>query len=289
MVARSRSFAVMLLLAVAFVAHPLGAQTSTHQRIGVEQKTILEISPSLNAEIYRVPSYDESALSGRASLRLGLLILSTLSVDVELPFSGRLFTQRDAYPRFVGALGDVSASIGTSFRLADWRLSLDASYSHPSGLFSYYEVTEKLIVSGSGYRSLGASFSAMRYLDPLAIGFRLRGETRLERYDRFGSSSLPAAYSLGLFVTESLNGEVALNASLTHGVAMPYLVNGIPDELGYSYSFSGSIGLVLSGSNASLSISVSKRLSEPAAPSAFSLSFSPTFRIKELKHEPPRP
>ena len=208
-------------MAFAFLAYPLLAQTSSHQRIGVERKTILEVSPSLSAELYKEPGYDESALSGQASLGLGLLIMRTLSLEIDLPYSGRLFTSRDAYPRFVAALGDVSASIGASFRLADWRMSLDASYVHPSGLYSYYEAAEKRIQSGSGYRSLGASLSALRYLDPLAIGFRLRGETRLDRQDRFGTSSLPAALSLGLFATEALNGQVALNASLTHSLTVP--------------------------------------------------------------------
>lgn len=204
------------------------AETSAHQRIGVERKTVVELSPSISAELYREEGYGEGALSARASAGLGILVLRKLSFAFDMPFSGRLFTGRDSSPRFVYAPGDATASIGAGFRLADYRLALDASYSHPFGVYSYYESIEKRIASGSGYRTIAASIAATRFLDPLALGFRVRAETQLERPERFGSSSRLAAFSLGLFATEALNGEVALTASLAQGLGLPFLANGIP-------------------------------------------------------------
>jgi len=262
---------------------PICGETSDHQRIGVDRKTILEMSPSLGAKLSKELGYGEAALSAEAHGGLSILILRTISLDLDMPISVRLFSSRDATPRFVWAPGDASVLVGTSFRLADWRLGLAASYTHPLGVYAYYEAVAKRIASGAGYRTISGTLSATRYLDPLALGFQLHGETGLPREERFGISMRPFSLTLALFATEALNANAAITASIGQVFSLPLLVNGVPEVGGSSYSLSGSLGLVLSGPDSSFRIALSKRLSELTEPISLSLSFSPTFRIKEPK------
>jgi hypothetical protein len=264
----------------------LYSQTSSHQRIGVEGKTILEVSPSIGVELSKDPGYSTQALSGEVRAGLSLFLYKSLSLDFDMPISGRFFTARDALPRFVWAPGDASASLGASFRLFDWRISLAVSYAHPFGVYSYYESQEKRIVSGSGYRTMSTFLTGTRYLDPLALGLRLGGMTTLPREERMGASVRPLSLSLAAFATESLNANVALTASISQSFSFPRLINGIPENEGYQYALSGTVGMVLSTSDAAFRVSLSKRLSETMEPVSLSLSYSPIFRtVSRRSHD----
>lgn len=232
-------------------------------------------------ELIRSDTSENNGVEFDPSISLDLLFRQHLGLSFELPGVAWFAMGRDAVPRAVGAIGDPTVAATYTFRLSDWRLGAELSYAHPLGIWNAYEAYEKRIASGSGYPKLGASFSAIRYLDPLVTGISLRADTCLARTERAGISTKPLILTANLFATEALNDVVALSAGLAHKLSWPRYLNGVPDESGITYSLSGNMSLVFAEQNRTLRVGISKLLSDYTSPVAFELGFSYTFKKKE--------
>ena len=269
---------MMLMIAISGSAF---AQTTAHQRLGVVGKDSLDITVGTMFEIVRSDTSESAGVEIDPSISLDLLFRQRFGLSLELPGVVWLAMGRDAVPRAIGAIGDPTVATTYTFRLSDWRLGVELSYTHPLGIWNAYEASEEGIVSGSGYPKLGASFSVIRYLDPIIAGVGLRADTCLARTELSGFSTKPLILTANLFATEALNDIVALSAGLTNKLSWPRYLNGIPDESGMTYSLSGNISLIFSELNRTLRIGISKLLSDYTSPVAFDLGFSYTFRKKE--------
>lgn len=270
--------AVALLSAI---GAPAFAQTTAHQRVGVEAKDSLEATVGTTLEVFRSDTAKTNGVEIDPTISLDLFFRRRFGLSFEVPALVWIATGREAVPRAVGAVGDPEVTASYTFRLSDWRLSAALSYTHPLGIWNYYEARERQIASGSGYPKLGALFSAVRYLDPIVAGTSLRGETCFARPERSGTSTRPLILTSNLFATEALNDVVALSASLSPKLSWPRYLNGVPDESGIIYSLTGSASLVFSEKDHTLRVRVSKLLSDYSSPVAFDLGFSHTFRKKE--------
>jgi len=278
---RSRNAFLGALALAAMSYSGIAAQESSHQRLSVEGRESLEVTVGTSCALTKTSDSSGSGLALDPSLSLDLLAWRRLGLSIDLPFAAWVDTRREALPRAVGALGDPSVAATYTFRLADWRLGSELSYSHPLGVWEEHESATKLIASGSGYPTLGAAISAIRYLDPLVAGLRIEAETCLPRSERWGSSMIPLALKLNLFATEALNDIAALSAGLSQRLAWPRLYEGIPEESGLSYSMSGNVGLIFSSRSDSLRVALSRPLSSASAPASLELGYSHTFRNKE--------
>ena len=197
-----------------------------------------------------------------------------------MPATSWLATEDASRPGYTAAFGDPSLAIGYSLRAGDWRLGCSASYQYPLGIWSYYEIAERHIASGSGYPTLGLDFSATRYLDPLVAGMRFTARTGLERRGQFGKSSRPLLLNLGFSAVEALNEVVSLSVSLSSEVDSPRLVDGHMENGGWQYSMSSSAFLVFLGETFSFRIGLAKTLSDISALPRLEASASYSFRIK---------
>jgi hypothetical protein len=239
------------------------------------------VSIGTNLEIFRSDNAKTNAVEIDPTISLDLFFRRRFGLSFEVPALVWIATGREAVPRAVGALGDPEVTTSYTFRLSDWRLSAALSYTHPLGIWNYYEARERQIASGSGYPTLGASFSALRYLDPIVAGASLCGETCFARPERSGTSTRPLILTAKLFATEALNDVVALSASLSPKLTWPRYLNGVPDESGITYTLTGSASLVFSEKDHTVRIGVSKVVSDDSSPVTLDLGFSYTFRKKE--------
>jgi hypothetical protein len=181
----------------------------------------------------------------------------------------------------MAALGDPSIEASYTFRRSDWRLGAVLSYTHPLGIWDTYESAEKQLASGTGYPRLGASFTFLRYLDPLIAGVKLSVETCLARTERFGAATKPLILSTSLFATEALNAVAALSAGLIPKLAWPRCLDGMPGGSGMTWSLSGSVSLLFSEGSRTLRFGVSKLLSDYSAPVALDMGCSYIITKKE--------
>jgi hypothetical protein len=262
--------AVALLSAI---GAPAFAQTTAHQRVGVEAKDSLEATVGTTLEVFRSDTAKTNGVEIDPTISLDLFFRRRFGLSFEVPALVWIATGREAVPRAVGAVGDPEVTASYTFRLSDWRLSAALSYTHPLGIWNYYEARERQIASGSGYPKLGALFSAVRYLDPIVAGTSLRGETCFARPERSGTSTRPLILTANLFATEALNDVVALSASLSPKLSWPRYLNGVPDESGIIYSLTRSASLVFSEKDHTLRVGVSKLLSDYSSPVAFDRGF----------------
>ena len=249
------------------------AQTASHQRIGVGGAEDFIFTAGVSVEILDA-EFNGSSLEMDPSFSLEFLYKQHFGLSVEAPAVMRLDLNRETLPNVVAALGDPSIAAAYTFRAGDWRLSAELSYTHPWGIWDSREAEAKRVISGSGYRKLGASFSAIRYFDPLVAGISIGADICVDREERFGIGSKPLLLTGGLFATEILNDIVALSAAVSQRLAWPHMLDGAPDEPSLAYSLSGNISLSFDENGRTLSIAVAKLLNETSAPIVFSMGFS---------------
>jgi len=257
------------------------AQASDHQRLSVQGRENLDLSIGASCSLRPQEGLGGSGLELAPCLSLDLLLYRSVGLSLSCLFVAWVGTERYALPRAAASLGDPSAALSYTFRAADWRLGAEVSYSHPAGIWDSYEAQAKGIYSGSGYPTIGAAFSAVRYLDPIVAGLRLEADTGLARRERFSSSTKPLDLRVNLFATEALNASAALTVGLSNGLAWPAFHEGISDEPGLRYSLSGNAALVLRSAFSSLRIGISKGLSGSDSPASLDISYSYTFKTEE--------
>ena len=261
-------FSILLIIGL----HP-EAQTTEHQRTGVESDENWLLMVGMSIDMIDV----DSALEIDTSFTFEALYRQRFGLSIDLPMAARLALDSSdsiASSGSAAALGDPSLSFSCTFRASDWRLGTELSYTHPSGIWNYYEARERKIASGSGYRKLGAAFSAVRYMDPLVAGFAMNAESLFDRKEQYGSGSSPLVLTASIFATEALNSIVAISGGLSQRMAWPPRVNGLPVAEGLSHSLSGKLSIIFSEGRDMMSIGLSKLLSEAASPVIFTLGYS---------------
>ena len=259
----------------------LSAQTASHQRLGVSGDESLAITIGGALGLYRSDTEEGQGMEIDASLSVDLLYLQRFGLSIELPAVAWLALGRNVQPGAAAAPGDPSVAATCSFRLSDWRLGAELAYSHPAGIWEAHESAARRISSGSGYRKLGAAFTALRYLDPLVAGIRLEIETCLARQERFGQADKPLIIGLGFFATEALNSMAALSASLTPRLAWPRRLDANAGAAGPSWSLLGGVSFIFSEGGRSFRFGISKLLSDYTAPVALNIGYSLSFKNKE--------
>ena len=257
------------------------AQTASHQRVGVAARESLEFTVGATLGISASDDAGGAGMELDPSISLDALFMQRFGFSVEVPAVARLALGRDALPGATAAMGDPSIAATYSLRVSDWRLGAELAYSHPLGIWDSRESAEKRITSGMGYPRLGATLTALRYLDPLIAGMRLGAETWLSRQERFGTSTKPLILCLGFFATEALNTAAAVSAGLTQKLAWPRRLDGKPGSAGPAWSLSGSISIVLSEGDRSFRFGVSKLLSDFTAPIALDIGFFHSIKKRE--------
>jgi hypothetical protein len=272
---------IVATLCLILLSHNVWAQASDHERVGVERKDILEVTPGLSVDLASTQANTAQALGLYPTLSLDTLYRRSLSLSVAMPLYSWFALDRDSAQRYAYATGDPYASLGYSGRVGDWRLGAGVSYQHPLGIWNTYEVKEVGISSSSGYPTLGLRLSAIRYLDPIVASVALKAQTGLARSERYGWSSRPLVLTVDTSAMDALSSKAALSLGLENVYALPRLENGIPSSSGSSYSLSGSLSLVLSDGDNSLYIGASKPLTDYSSSATLMVRYSYTFRIKE--------
>lgn len=272
------------LMAAALIflcAGGLRAQTAGHQRTGVEGDENWVFAAGISIGAAEADYGGGPAIEIDPSFSLEILYKQRFGLSIEVPAVLWLALNREASPRAAAAMGDPSVAAAYTFRLEDWRLGAELSYTYPLGVWDSCEARERRIVSGSGYRKLGAAFSAVRYLDPLVAGVEIGADTCLNRKEHFGTGAKPLILTASLFATEALNDVAALSAGLSQRLSWPGRGENSPYEAGPGYSLSGRISLVFDEHEKTLRLEVSKLLSDFASPLVFEMGFSLRLSGKE--------
>ena len=256
----------MRLRAFAFAATviclaELPGQPSSRERLGIAPRPPIEITIESSLRVAFPDGANEFLWLWPAAC-FDIAVGGRFHAAIEVPFAARLDLAAGAKKPAVAALGDLGLALGGSLRSGSWLLAAELSYAHPTGIWYRGQAEAAGIRSGGGYRTLGASFSAVRQSDPLMLGLSLATEAALSRRERFGSAAGPLSATLRLFATEALNGSVALSAGLSGGLE---LARGRDGGATLSASFAGSVSLILSGTKGSFRIGASRLLSDPGA------------------------
>jgi len=275
MVARREALAAVLL----FVLSGAGAQTTDHQRIGVERMTVWEASVEAGLSFRDTVFGATDLLSVDQYLAVDLLLDRTWSLGCSLPFAVELAVGDDAPVSAGSGIGDLGVTAGWTGRVADLRLSGSASLSCPTGAWG--NVPGGPLPAGSGRWSLGLGASASAILDPVVLGLGLSYELGLPRPGRYAPSWQPGIFGLGLSVTEVLNDAIGYTIRLSQSLMLPEVYAGFAEPGDSGYSTRASFELFHYGNDATVRIGFSKSLGADAGPGSVSVSYSCSFRSKD--------
>jgi len=271
-------YAIFIVLTVLDTAH---SQASQNQRTAVIDKSPIACGFSLStacssAQEDGIPYFRLDSCVG-----IGIVFATTISLEATLPFSAIMYSDLERNYKTL-ALGDPEIAVIGSFREGDWQFSAEASYAHPLGIWNKYQAERVKLQTGSGYKSIGLLFSAHRYMDPLVAGFSIGLEHCFDKIERNGIASLPVVAKIGLFASEALNGSTAISAAILQSLASRQVLSGSPVGDRIDYSISGSASIIFHAQSGSLSIGVSKSLSDISAPIVIRTEFS--YSLKEGAH-----
>ena len=268
----------LAFLALALCVARLPGQPSGHERLGIVSLPPVEISLETNARV-AFPEGAAGSLWIWPAACFDIAVGGSFHAAVELPFAARLDLAADARKRAAAALGDLGLSAGASLRSGKWLLAAELSYAHPTGIWQSGQAEAAGIRSGGGYRTFGATVSAVRTSDPMMLGVSLAAESALPRRERFGKFAGPLSASLRIFATEALNGSIALSAGLSGGFEFLQIHASQPAAL--SASFAGSVSMTISGAKGSFRVGASRLLSDPDAAAFLEIGCSRRIAAKE--------
>lgn len=249
--------------ALAMCTATLPGQSSSHERLGIVQLPAIEVSLESSVSV-GFPDGAEADLWLWPAVSCDIAVGGSFHAAAEVPFAARLDLSAGAKKRAIAALGDLGLSAGGSLRAGKWLLAAELSYAHPTGIWLDGQAEAAGIRSGGGYRILGATLSAVRHNDPLMLGASLATGAAFARRERFGSAAGPLTATVRFFATEALNGNAALSAGLSGG--LEFMGKGGGSAASLSASLAGSVSLMLTGTKGAFRIGLSRRLSDPAAP-----------------------
>ncbi len=261
----------------------LCAQASEHQRTAVAVNTDLRITLSFSSALYSLTTDSGSSLEADSGVEIDLSMNEKFGISSALPFVVIAPLGQDESDRLLFALGDPSASLYATGRIGDWRVSVKFGYTYPLGIWNSYQAEEAKIMSGSGYHRVAGTISALRYMDPLAAGFNIGIEHCFGKPYRLGVGTIPLSLSLGLFATEALNSVAALSAGLHQRYSTAAEINGIPERPAGKYSLSVSGSLLVGRDGRTVSIGLTKSVSDLSSPAAFAIEAAFAFNGRNEK------
>jgi len=260
------------------------AQTSEHQRIGVERKTEWELGLELGSGVTReaYESIDYFMVDSYASL--DMIIIKSWTASITLPVSSQFAHGDEARRLAMAGLGDIDLSAGWTGRVSDTRLSVSVRGSAPTGAWNPYAAAEGVLAPGSGRWTIGAAMSASRILDPVVLGASFAYDVGLPRAERFSTTLRPGDMALSLSITEVLNDKVGYTLKAAQSALLPELRDGACSLDSFSYAASASIELWYSDGDAAARFGVSKSVTSPDAPARLYAALSYTLR-SEKEHD----
>lgn len=280
---RARSAPLLAAALMLAAAEGIHAETSAHERLGVERDAALELDAGLAFELYPSLLDEGEALGLDARLSLELLAARSFGIAIELPATAALALETDASRRCGAAQGDPRLAVSYSFRRGPCRYAAELSYRHPLGLFREVEVAERGLATGWGHPTLGLSLSLARFMDPLVLTLSLRAKTGFPREESYGSSWRPLDLGFDAGFTEALNDRAALSFGLAAGAAAPRLSEGAPDAPGWTYALAATASLAISSGDTRLSVGAARSLVDPYAGGSLIFAVS---RVFDLRREP---
>lgn len=255
------------------------AQTSEHQRIGVERKTVWEASVEAGSSFYDNVFQATDSFGADCYVALDVLLDKTWSCGVSVPATMEWMVGNSVRYPFGFGLGDVSLSGGWTGRVRDTRLGLAASITVPTGTRA--AIPSGPLAIGSGRWSAGLNASASVILDPVVVGVGLSYDLGFPRRERFGCAWEPGSVGFGLSVTEILNDSIGYSIRLSQNFSLPTVYAGVAEPDGVSYSTRASFELFYSKNDQVIRVGFSKGLSADAGPGIVSLSYSYSLRSRE--------
>lgn len=281
---RMHRWAFALAMISTMVTMPAGAQTSEHQRIGVERLTDWELGFELGSGMTR-EAYDSiDYLFVESYASIDALVAKSWTASLYVPLSNQCAIGGDVQRTAMAGLGDIEVTAGWTGRLADTRVSASLHVSIPTGEWNPYAAAEGRLVPGSGRWSVGTAFSASRILDPVVLGAVFSYDVGLSRVERFATSWRPGDMTLSLSVTEVLNDLVGYTLKATQRASLPEVRDGAYDPDSFSYAASASIELWYSDGDVSTRFGLTKSVTSIESPARLYATLSYALR-SEKKHE----
>ena len=289
------SFAVLAAFCIVF-ASPCTADTSEHQRVGVERKDPLIISPGIAVSVHDSGEPDAATRSGadlRSAAESALTVNETFSVDITYRNVWNLFASMPCMKipslnikkagTAYAAWGDPDMGAGRSFRFRDWKIEASMRWTFPFGIWNAYEAEAKSIRSGSGYHRLNLASSFTRFMDPVALVIGVEAETTIPRKERFGTSWEPFAVALPAALTWAANSRLALQARLVPGFSLPPVLNGAPVSPVPGRSLYGSLSATLSGEKNSGGVQIGCNLMDARSTPSLTVYYSRTITLGDTQ------
>ncbi len=288
-------FAALAAFCIA-LAFPCSADTSDHQRVGVERKDPLIISPGIAFSVHDGGEPDATTLSGadlRSAAETALTMSETVSVDITWRNVWNLFASMPCMQTpslsvekagaAYAAWGDPDIGAGRSFRFRDWKIDTSMRWTLPLGIWNAYETEAKGIRSGAGYHRLSLASSFTRFMDPVALVVGVEANTTLARNERFGVSREPLSVALPAAITWAANSRLALQARLVPGFSLPAELNGASVSPVIGRSLYGSLSATISGEKNSAGVQAGCDLLDAQSTPSLTLYYSRTFTMGETK------
>jgi hypothetical protein len=207
------------ILALALLGR-LDAQTSTHQRIGVEKTYAHELEGICAWTAQRDGA---SEAIGSLSADLGYSFRQTLDLRVSVPL---LFSVIEETGVFRYGLGDTVVSSGYLVRGADWTTRYEVGVGLPSGQASKYAIRNGELATGAGTFNLFASTSLSLLRDPAVLSLDLSAGTALPEATATGSRWRSGNLQCALSLQEALNENVSWSVAFVPALAFPEWHNG---------------------------------------------------------------
>ncbi len=288
-------FAALAAFCIA-LASPCSADTSDHQRVGVERKDPLIISPGIAFSVHDGGEPDAATLSGadlRSAGETALTVSETFSVDITWRNVWNLFASMPCMQTpslsvekagaAYAAWGDPDIGAGRSFRFRDWKIDTSIRWTFPLGIWNAYETEAKGIRSGAGYHRLSFASSFTRFMDPVALVVGVEADTTLARKEHFGYSREPLSIALPASITWAANSHLALQARLVPGFSLPTELNGASVSPVIGRSLYGSLSATLSGEKNSAGAQAGCNLLDARSTPSLTLYYSRTFTLGDTK------
>ncbi len=261
----------------------LFGQTSEHQRLGVERKTIWELGIEAGSSVSNDSYMESDYFSLNPYTSLDILIERAWSISVQMPFVSELVLEHNSKRPAAIVIGDLSASIGWTGKVGDFRLRGGLSSDIPTGDWNPYTTREGILTGGSGRWTIGANVSISRILDPVVIGSVFSYNVGLPRVERFVTTIRPGDMNLQLFISEVLNDRIGYTIRIIQGFCLSELRNNQWNMNGFAYSLSGGGEVWFSTGDFSLRLGVSKNLTKIEIPASISLSVGYSIKSEKKK------
>lgn len=269
------------VLPIFFIAIISWAQTSDHQRVGVEKKTNWDAGVETGVSISFDEGYEEKTLNANSFLSLDFSLERTWLIGLYIPLNIETVSYQESGTTTASGIGDLDLYLGYSGRVKDIRYNIIANIGFPTG--NPYYISDGPLVTGSGRWTLGLTASSSIIFDPVLLGLSLGYNMGLEKEERFGRSWDPGTFSMSIGITEVLNDSIGYSLRLQHSLSLPLIYEGYSDSYDYSYRIRGAIEVFYNKKYWSIRSGLSKNLNNWSEPVSFSVSCSFNFDSEDFE------